>query len=158
MSGFSLDGVTLLFPTVGTRRSQGIRGLQGGGCGVSASHLAHLIVLSGLTVVPLGLRLPLGLSPGLPLAAVTAVGVGVLGLVLHLRAGVLLRSSPLQSAWQWFGRWQLWVTAWCMNAADLNETSHEHDEGDAHQQHSPPVSHNPLCNVLVEFWVKDGLL
>lgn len=26
MSGFSLDGVTLLFPTVGTRRSQGIGG------------------------------------------------------------------------------------------------------------------------------------
>lgn len=29
MSGFSLDGVTLLFPTVGTRRSQGI-GEEGG--------------------------------------------------------------------------------------------------------------------------------
>lgn len=34
MSGFSLDGVILLFPTVGTRRSQGIGG-EGGGqrCG-----------------------------------------------------------------------------------------------------------------------------
>lgn len=71
--------------------------------GVSASHLAHLIVLSGLTVMPLRLRLRLRLplrrlAPGLPLAAVSAVGVRVLRLVLHLGAGVLLRSSPLQSA------------------------------------------------------------
>ena len=33
MSGFSLDGVTLLFPTVGTRRSQGIGGRCVGGVG-----------------------------------------------------------------------------------------------------------------------------
>lgn len=96
-----------MFPSVGTRRSQGI---GGGAVGRdSASHLAHLIVLSGLTVVPLGLCLPLRLSPGLPLAAVTAmattvptvsavlVGMWVLGLVLHLGASMLLRSSPLQS-------------------------------------------------------------
>lgn len=80
----------------------GWRGKGGGGRSesrVSASHLAHLIVLSGLTVVPLGLRLPLRrLAPGLPLAAVSAVGVQVLRLLLHLGASVLLRSSPLQSA------------------------------------------------------------
>lgn len=37
MSGFSLDGVTLLFPTVGTRRSQGIGGRRGGVQGLSVS-------------------------------------------------------------------------------------------------------------------------
>lgn len=37
MSGFSLDGVTLLFPTVGTRRSQGIGGRLGGVQGLSVS-------------------------------------------------------------------------------------------------------------------------
>lgn len=37
MSGFSLDGVTLLFPTVGTRRSQGIGGEEGGMQGLSVS-------------------------------------------------------------------------------------------------------------------------
>ena len=100
-----------MFPTVGTRRSQGIRGEEGAGCGVSASHLTHLIVLSRLTVVPLGLRLPLRLPLALPLAPMPAVasvpsvaavavlvGVWVLRLVLHLGASVLLRSSPLQSA------------------------------------------------------------
>lgn len=48
-------------------------GEEGAGCRVSASHLAHLIVLSGLTVVPLGLRLPLRLPLGLPPAAVPSV-------------------------------------------------------------------------------------
>lgn len=104
MSGVSLDGVTLLFPSVGTRRSQGIGGGAGGaGCRVSASHLAHLIVLSGLTVVPLGLCLALRLPLCLPLAAVapvSAVAVRVLGLVLHLRASMLLRSSSFQSPCQ----------------------------------------------------------
>lgn len=37
MSGFSLDGVTLLFPTVGTRRSQGIGGRRSGEQGLSVS-------------------------------------------------------------------------------------------------------------------------
>lgn len=37
MSGFSLDGVTLLFPTVGTRRSQGIGGCKEGVRGLSVS-------------------------------------------------------------------------------------------------------------------------
>lgn len=81
-------------------------GVWGGG-GSSASHLAHLIVLSDLTVVPLGLGLPLALPLRLPLAAVggvggVLVGVWVLGLVLHLGVGVglLLGSPPLQSAWQ----------------------------------------------------------
>lgn len=104
VSGFSLDGVTLLFPTVGTRRSQGIRG-RGAGCRASAPHLAHLIVLSGLPVVPLGLPLPLRLSLGLPPSAVTAVpavsllvGMRVLRLMLHLGVGILLSSPPLQSA------------------------------------------------------------
>lgn len=74
-----------------------------------------------------------------------------------------------------------------MDTADLNEASHEHDESDPHQQHCPPMSlgrkmknrlnaintetprdncsdhavdtyHNPLCDVLVELWVEDGLL
>lgn len=77
--------------------------MGGGGRGegrASASHLTHLIVLSGLTVVPLGLRLPLRRlgPPGLPLAGVAAVGVQVLRLLLHLGASLLLRSSPLQSA------------------------------------------------------------
>lgn len=75
---------------------------EGRRCRVSASHLAHLIVLSGLTVVPLGLRLPLRLPLGLPLATVSTmamlVGVRVLRLVLHLGVSMLLRSSPLQSA------------------------------------------------------------
>lgn len=119
---------------------------EAGCCRVSASHLAHLIVLSGLTVVPLGLRLPLRLPLGLPLAAVPAVptvpavasvavlvGVRVLRLVLHLGASVLLCSPPLQSAWKWFWRGEFGVTARCMYAANLNETSHEHDESDTHQ-------------------------
>lgn len=96
---------------------------------VSASHLAHLIVFPLLAMVPLrllrlSLRLPLALTPAAAAAtssaaaatAVTAVtpvasaaavaaaavlvGVRVLG--LHLGAGVLLRSPPLQSAW-WEG-------------------------------------------------------
>lgn len=79
------------FPTVGTRRSQGIEAPS-----VSASHLAHLIVLPGLAAVPLGLGLPLGL-PGA--SVLVLVGVGVLGLVLNLGAGLLLGSPPLQSAW-----------------------------------------------------------
>lgn len=103
-----------------------------GGCGVSASHLAHLIVLSGLTVVPLGLCLPRRLPLGLPLAAVPVL-VGVLRLVLHLGVSVLLRSPPLQSAWKWFGRGKFRVTAWCVHTTDLNEASHEHDEGNTHQ-------------------------
>lgn len=77
-----------------------------------------------------------------------------------------------------------------MYTADLNEASHEHDEGNAHQQHCPPVGlqrrgehkstiintrknvhvkhcrqnrevdayHDPLCNVLVELGIEDGLL
>lgn len=65
------------------------------GGGFSASHLAHLIVLPGLTVVPLGLRLPLRLPLGLALAGVR---VAVLRLALHLGVGVLLRSPPLQGA------------------------------------------------------------
>ena len=99
--GYSLDGVTVLYPTVGTRRrSQGV----GAAPVVSASHLAHLIVLPGLSAVPLGLglRLPLGLGLrlplGLPLPGVL-VGVGVLGLVLHLGAGLLLGTPSLQGAW-----------------------------------------------------------
>lgn len=78
-------------------------GAGGAGCRVSASHLAHLIVLSGLTVVPLGLCLALRLPLCLPLAAVapvSAVAVRVLGLVLHLRASMLLRSSSFQSPCQ----------------------------------------------------------
>lgn len=78
-------------------------GEGGAECRVSASHLAHLIVLSGLTVVPLGLCLPLRLPLGLSLATVPAVsvlvGVRVLRL-LHLGASMLLRSSPLQSTCQ----------------------------------------------------------
>lgn len=119
--------------------------MEGGWVGsrVSASHLAHLIVLSGLTVVPLWLCLALRLPLGLPLAAVSTVAVLVRMWVLrllHLRAGMLLRSPPLQSAWKWFGRGKFGVTAWCMHTTDLNETSHEHDEGDAHQKHCPPMS------------------
>lgn len=130
-----------MFPTVGTRRSQGIGGWEAG-CGVSASHLAHLIVLSGLTVVPLRLRLSLRLPLLLSLAAVTtvtavstvtAVAVLVLRLVLHLGAGMLLRSPPLQSAWEWFRWGEFGVTARCVNTADLDETSHEHDESNTHE-------------------------
>lgn len=45
-----------------------------------------------------------------------------------------------------------------MHATDLNEASHEHDEGNAHQQHCPPMGHDPLCNVFIELRVEDGLL
>lgn len=41
---------------------------------------------------------------------------------------------------KWFGRGKFRITAWCVDTADLNKTSHEHDEGDAHQQHGPPMS------------------
>lgn len=34
--------------------------------------------------------------------------------------------------WKWFGRGEFGVTAWCVHTADLNEASHEHDEGNAH--------------------------
>lgn len=71
---------------------------------------------------------------------------------------MLLRSPPLQSAWKRFGRGEFRVTAWCVHTADLDEASHEHDEGNTHQQHCPPMGHNPLCNVLIELWVEDGLL
>lgn len=71
---------------------------------------------------------------------------------------MLLRSSPLQSAWKWFRRRKFGVTARSVHATDLNEASHEHDESNTHQQHCPPMSHDPLCYVLVEFGVEDGLL
>lgn len=64
MTGFgcSLDGVTVLFSHCRhkgePRQSNGPRA-EGK---VSASHLAHLIVLPGLAVVPLGLGLSLGLG------------------------------------------------------------------------------------------------
>lgn len=45
-----------------------------------------------------------------------------------------------------------------MDTADLDESSHQHDQSDAHQQHCPPMSHYPLCDVLVQLWVEDGLL
>lgn len=85
-------------------------GEGGAECRVSASHLAHLIVLSGLTVVPLGLCLPLRLPLGLSLATMAnvAVLVGVRLLrLLHLGASMLLRSSPLQSTWQEKGRYSI---------------------------------------------------
>lgn len=41
--------------------------------------------------------------------------------------------------WEWFGRGEFGVTAWCVHTTDLDEASHEHDEGDTHQQDCPPV-------------------
>lgn len=41
--------------------------------------------------------------------------------------------------WERFGRGEFGVTAWCVHTTDLDEASHEHDEGDAHQQDCPPV-------------------
>lgn len=41
--------------------------------------------------------------------------------------------------WERFGRGEFGVTAWCVHTADLDEASHEHDEGDTHQQDCPPV-------------------
>lgn len=117
--------------------------LWGVGGGLLASHLAHLIVLSGLAVVTLLLRLSRGLSGLLPLPAVApsmpptvapvpTVAVGVPRLVLHLGAGVLLRSPPLQSAWKWFGWRQFGVAARCVDTTDLDESGHQHDQSDAH--------------------------
>lgn len=61
---------------------------------VSASHLTHLVVLSGLTVVTLRLRLALGLTWSLPLVL---MGVRKLILVLRMLLLVgLLSSSSLQ--------------------------------------------------------------
>lgn len=34
------------------------------------------------------------------------------------------------------------VVAGCVNTADLDETRHQHNESNSHQQHSPPVSLN----------------
>lgn len=132
---FSLDGVTLFVSHCRHKEEPRHWGVGGGSSqgGPSASHLAHLIVLSGLTVVPLLLGLSCGLPLLLPLPApvtsavtpLTATAVTtVLGLMLHLGAGVLLRSPPLQSAWKWF-RWREFrVAAGCMNTANLNEASH----------------------------------
>lgn len=95
--------------------------------------------------------------------------------------------------WQRFRRREFGVTARSVHTADLNEASHEHDEGDTHQQHCPPMGlerrtkhktshqntntsqtttdphesrlqrggttyHDPLCDVLIELRIEDGLL
>lgn len=85
--------------------------------------------------------------------------------------------------WQRFRRRQFGVAAGRVNAADLNESCHQHDQSDAHQQHRPPVSlrrkhsintrfrlkhnhvtagedtcHYPLGDVLVQLRVEDGFL
>lgn len=53
---------------------------------------------------------------------------------LHISNGRML------CTWQRLWRGQFGVAARGVDAADLDEASHEHDEGDAHQQHCPPVS------------------
>lgn len=135
---FSLDGVTLFVSHCRHKEEPRHWGVGGGSQGgLSASHLAHLIVLSGLAMVPLLLGLPrllpLLLLLLLPLTASVTSAVApvpivppaaVLRLVLHLGARMLLRSPPLQSAWKWF-RWrEFGVAARCVNTANLNEASH----------------------------------
>lgn len=41
--------------------------------------------------------------------------------------------------WKGFGWRQLRIAAWGVNAADLNESRHQHDERDTHEQDGPPV-------------------
>lgn len=53
------------------------------------------------------------------------------------------RSAPycrFPCTWQRLWRGQFGVAARGVDAADLDEAGHEHNEGDAHQQHRPPVS------------------
>lgn len=45
-----------------------------------------------------------------------------------------------------------------MHTANLDESSHEHNQGNTHQQHRPPVNHYPFSNVLIELRVEDGFL
>lgn len=64
---------------------------------LSASHLAHLVVLAGLPVVALRLRLALGLTGSRPLVLV-AVSVLVLVVVLMMLLLLLLLSGVLSSS------------------------------------------------------------
>lgn len=61
----------------------------------------------------------------------------------HCRGGSCSRGA-LEKArkaltWKGLRRGQLGIAAWCVDAADLNEAGHQHDQGDAHQQNGPPV-------------------
>jgi hypothetical protein len=52
---------------------------------------------------------------------------------------------------------QLGVTARCVDAADLDEQRHEEDDTQSDQHSRPPMLLDPLGDVLVEFWVKNGI-
>lgn len=74
-------------------RMAGTVGRDGGYTAVSASHLTHLVVLSGLTVVTLRLRLALGLTWSLPLVLMSVRMLILVLMMLLLLVGVLSSSS-----------------------------------------------------------------
>lgn len=68
------------------------------------------------------------------LAAQVAQG----GLSPHAPSRRSCRASK-SLTWKGFGWRQLRIAAWGVNAADLNEARHQHDERNAHEQDGPPV-------------------